>query len=119
MTSKSAAPVVYGIPNCSSVKNARTWLSDQGLAYEFHDFKKQGVPEAALEAWMASAGWQTVLNRKGTSWRQLDSATQAGVTDAASARRVILQQPSLIKRPVIQWPSGRITIGYQPEHWPA
>ncbi len=110
---------VYGIPNCDSVKKARTWLGAQGLAHTFHDFKKQGVPEAELGQWLKTCGWETVLNRKGTSWRQLDAATQAGVVDAASAQALMLAQASVIKRPVIAWPSGRITVGFTPEQWPA
>jgi Spx/MgsR family transcriptional regulator len=116
---KTPSITVYGIPNCDSVKKARTWLSDQGLAYEFHDFKKQGVPEADLARWIAAAGWETVLNRKGTTWRKLDAVTQAAVVDSASAQALMLTQASAIKRPVIAWPSGRITVGYLPEQWPA
>jgi Spx/MgsR family transcriptional regulator len=112
-------PIVYGIPNCDSVKKARTWLSAQGLEYEFHDFKKQGVPEAPLQHWLNACGWETVLNRKGTTWRKLDAATQAAVTDATSARSLMLEQASVIKRPVIEWPSGATTVGYAPEQWPA
>jgi Spx/MgsR family transcriptional regulator len=111
--------IVYGIPNCDSVKKARTWLSDQGLSATFHDFKKQGVPAAALDAWVAACGWETVLNRKGTTWRKLDTAVQASVTDAASAKAVMQEHASTIKRPVIAWPSGQITVGFAPEQWPA
>lgn len=111
--------IVYGIPNCDSVKKARAWLSQQGLDFEFHDFKKQGVPEAKLEGWLKACGWEVVLNRKGTTWRQLDSATQAAVQDAASAKALMLQQASVIKRPVIEWTSGSVTVGYTPEGWPA
>ena len=112
-------PIVYGIPNCDSVKKARVWLTEQGLDYEFHDFKKQGVPEASLAQWLKACGWEVVLNRKGTTWRKLDAATQAAVQDAASAKALMLAQASVIKRPVIAWPSGAITVGYQPENWPA
>ena len=111
--------IVYGIPNCDSVKKARTWLSDQGLNATFHDFKKQGVPSAALDAWVAARGWETVLNRKGTTWRKLDAAVQANVTDAVSAKAVMREHASTIKRPVIAWPSGQITVGFTPEQWPA
>ncbi len=112
-------PIVYGIPNCDSVKKARTWLSEQGLEYDFHDFKKQGVPEARLQHWLSACGWEVVLNRKGTTWRKLDAAAQTAVTDASSARALMLQQASVIKRPVIEWPSGATTVGYAPERWPA
>ena len=109
---------VYGIPNCDSVKKARAWLDAQGLGYTFHDFKKQGVPPQALAQWTAQAGWEVVLNRKGTTWRKLDAAVQAAVQDDLSARALMLAQPSVIKRPVICWPGGLISVGYQPEHWP-
>ena len=111
--------IVYGIPNCDSVKKARTWLNDQGLNATFHDFKKQGVPSGALDTWVSACGWETVLNRKGTTWRKLDAAVQASVTDAASAKAVMREHASTIKRPVIAWPSGHITVGYTPEQWPA
>lgn len=112
-------PIVYGIPNCDSVKKARAWLNEQGLAHEFHDFKKQGVPPSQLQAWVRICGWETVLNRKGTTWRKLDTVRQASITDAGSATALMLEQPSAIKRPVIEWPSGTVTVGYLPQEWPA
>jgi len=112
-------PIVYGISNCDSVKKARVWLTEQGLEYEFHDFKKQGVPQTPLAQWLHACGWEVVLNRNGTTWRKLDAATQAAVQDAASAQALMLQQASVIKRPVIAWPSGAITVGYVPAQWPA
>lgn len=112
-------PIVYGIPNCDSVKKTRAWLADQGLNAVFHDFKKHGVPEAQLDTWLSAVGWENLLNRKGTSWRKLDAAVQAGVTDSASAKHVMLTQASTIKRPVIAWPSGRVSVGFTPELWPA
>ncbi len=112
-------PIVYGIPNCDTVKKARTWLTDHGLDATFHDFKKQGVPSAEVDIWLAAVGWETLLNRKGTTWRKLDAAVQASVTDSASAKKVMLEHASTIKRPVIAWPSGQITVGFSPEQWPA
>ncbi len=111
-------PIVYGIPNCDSVKKARSWFSEHGLNHEFHDFKKQGVPAVHLQQWLKSCGWEIVLNRKGTTWRKLDPVTQAAVTDAASAYPLMLEQASVIKRPVIEWPSGAITVGFTPDQWP-
>ena len=84
-TASSPAITVFGIPNCDSVKKTRLWLQDQGLAYHFHDFKKDGVPPAALARWMQARGWEVLLNRKGTTWRKLDPALQNSVGDAASA----------------------------------
>lgn len=108
---------LYGIPNCDTVKKARTWLTAQGLAHQFHDFKKQGVPEAALDAWLAAAGWEKLVNRKGTTWRGLDEATRTAVTDAASARALLLAHASVIKRPVVVWRDGAVTVGFDPADW--
>lgn len=110
---------VYGIPNCDSVKKARAWLTEHGLDYTFHDFKKHGVPESELDQWFKACGWDVVLNRKGTTWRKLDEQIQAGVTNAATAKALMLTQSSVIKRPVIAWPSGKTTVGFAPDQWPA
>ena len=109
-------PIVYGIPNCDSVKKARTWMDAQGVAYTFHDFKKQGVPPQALDQWLQAVGWETLLNRKGTTWRKLDEPTQAKVIDAASARALMLAQASVIKRPVVVI-GTEVTVGVNPEAW--
>ena len=111
-------PLVYGIPNCDTVKKARTWLADHGLEAPFHDFKKQGVPEPELDNWLSAVGWETLLNRKGTTWRKLEPQVQASVTDSQSAKRVMLAHASTIKRPVIVWPNGQVTVGFSPEAWP-
>jgi arsenate reductase (glutaredoxin) len=107
---------LYGIPNCDTVKKARAWLSGQDVAHEFHDFRKQGVPTAHLDAWIAQLGWEKLVNRKGTSWRKLDPATQGGVKDDASARALMLAQPSVIKRPVVEW-GARTTVGFDADAW--
>ena len=117
---KYTAITVYGIPNCDTVKKARTWLADQGFEFVFHDLKKQGLPEKNLNQWLKAAGWETVVNRKGTSWRKLSTLEQTSVTSNDSAKPFLMANPSLIKRPVIEWQSGsdvEITVGYQPEHW--
>jgi arsenate reductase (glutaredoxin) len=106
---------LHGISNCSTVKKARAWLEEQGRPYAFHDFKKEGVPEAALDQWIATLGWESLINRNGTTWRTLDDSAKAAVTDAASARALMLAQPSVIKRPVVQWGLAahqRLTVGY-------
>jgi Spx/MgsR family transcriptional regulator len=111
---------VYGIPNCDTVKKARTWLTEHGFEYVFHDFKKQGLPESSLNTWLKTAGWETVVNRKGTSWRKLSPEEQASVSSAATARPYLLANPSLVKRPVIEWTTATetlITVGFQPESW--
>jgi arsenate reductase (glutaredoxin) len=104
---------LYGIPTCDTVKKARAWLDGNGVAYEFHDFRKQGVPLPQLDAWLDAVGWEKLLNRKGTTWRKLDAATQDSVHDAASARAVMLAHPSVIKRPVAEWGGRRkTTVGF-------
>ncbi|MBX3610063.1 MAG: arsenate reductase [Hydrogenophaga sp.] len=108
---------LHGIPNCDTVKKARAWLDAHDRPYQFHDFKKLGVPEAALDRWLAAAGCDKVLNRKGTAWRALDEATRNAVVDAASAKPVMCAHPSVIKRPVVVWSDGAITVGFDPADW--
>ena len=108
---------VYGIANCDTVKKARQWLDIHALPYEFHDFKKLGVPDAELHTWLKACGWEPLLNRRGSTWRQLDAAAQTAVVDAGSAASLMRAQPSVIKRPVVQWPAGAITVGFDPESW--
>jgi Spx/MgsR family transcriptional regulator len=104
--------ILYGIPNCDTVKRARAWLAGHGAQAQFHDFRKAGVPPEALDAWIAALGWQRLLNRQGSTWRKLDEPVKAAVVDAASARALMLAQPSVIKRPVVLWPDGAITVGF-------
>ncbi len=106
---------LYGILNCDSVKKARIWLVDHGVEYQFHDFKKQGMPAAQLDFWLSSVGWETLVNRSGTTWRGLDDASKAAVVDAASARALLLVQTSIVKRPVVEWANGAVTVGFKPE----
>lgn len=111
--------VVYGIPNCDSVRRARAWLGARGIEHEFHDFKKAGVPAVALESWVAALGWQPLVNRQGSTWRKLDAAAQQAVVDATSARDLMRVQPSLIKRPVVLWADGEVTVGFDEPRWAA
>jgi len=112
------AITLYGIPNCDTVKRARTWLAEHAVDAQFHDFKKQGVPEPALERWLAELGWQALVNRRGTTWRRLDDATRAAVVDAPSAHAALMANPSLIKRPVVDWggPVG-LRVGFDVRQW--
>ena len=107
---------VYGIPNCDSVKKARVWLTNHGVDYVFHDFKKQGVPPEALDLWLKQVGWEVLVNRKGTTWRKLDAALQASVVDNASARALMLAHASVIKRPVVV-KRQTVTVGVNPDAW--
>ena len=108
---------LYGIANCDTVQRARAWLNEQGLAHDFHDFKKAGVPPDRLGAWLVAVGWQTLLNRKGTTWRKLADGERDAVVDAASARALMAVQSSAIKRPVAEWPGGRISVGFDAALW--
>ena len=108
---------LYGIPNCDTVKKARAWLAEHHVEHQFHDFKKQGVPQPDIDRWLAAVGWEKLLNRKGTMWRKLDPAQQAAVTDAPSARALMLEVPSVIKRPVMAWADGGYTVGFDDTAW--
>jgi arsenate reductase (glutaredoxin) len=108
---------LYGIPNCDTVKKARQWLTDAGRAHQFHDLKKAGVPADGLRAWVAAAGWERLVNRQGTTWRKLDPAVQAAVVDAESAMALMQTQASVIKRPVVVWDDGRISVGFSAADW--
>ncbi len=103
---------LYGIPNCDTVKKARAWLAERAVPVVFHDFKKQGVPEARLAMWLPAVGWEKLVNRQGTTWRKLPPDEQAAVHDAASATALMLSQPSVIKRPVVEWADGSVTVGF-------
>lgn len=107
---------VYGIANCDTVKKARAWLDGRGVDYRFHDFTKEGLPLDRVDRWLAAVGWETLVNRKGTTWRRLDVATRDGVVDASSARTVMQQQASVIKRPVVEW-GQHLTVGFDPDQW--
>ena len=112
--------IIYGIPNCDTVKKARTWLTDHGLEYQFHDFKKQGVPADRLAAWMTSADGSKLVNRQGTTWRKLDASIQERAADAKGAAAVMVEHPSVIKRPVVEWngkADGRVTVGFDADKW--
>ena len=112
---------IFGIPNCDTVKKARVWLTAQGIDYQFHDFKKQGVPPERLTAWINSVGWEKLLNHQGTTWRKLDAATQATAVDAESAAKLLILNTSLIKRPVVEWADSAfgndVTVGFDAESW--
>jgi arsenate reductase (glutaredoxin) len=104
---------IYGIKNCDTMKKARAWLADHSIEAEFHDYKASGIDRAHLERWCAEAGWETVLNRAGTTFRKLDEASKQDL-DAEKAIALMLEQPSMIKRPVLD-ANGRILIGFKPD----
>ena len=108
---------IYGIKACDTMKKARTWLDEHGQNYEFHDYKSAGIDRAHLEAWCNEHGWQTVLNRAGTTFRKLDDAAKADL-DQARAIELMLAQPSMIKRPVLDL-GDRTLIGFKPDLYAA
>ena len=110
-------PTLYGIPNCDTMKKARVWLDQHGVAHVFHDYKKAGIDRASLERWVNEHGWETVLNRAGTTFRKLPDADRANL-DADKAVALMLAQPSVIKRPVLDLGDRRI-VGFKPEIYEA
>jgi arsenate reductase len=105
---------VYGIKNCDTMKKAFAWLNENGIAYEFHDYKKSGISAAQLKKWEKSLGWEALLNRRGTTWRKLDVSTQTTI-DRDAALRLMQEQPSLIKRPVVVDNDGGLLCGFDAE----
>jgi len=108
---------MYGIPNCDTIKRAKDWLDAHGVAFGFHDYKKAGVDRARLEGWVAELGWEVLLNRAGTTFRKLPDAERSDL-DAAKAIALMLAQPSMIKRPVLDLGDRRI-VGFKPEVYEA
>ncbi|MQV96044.1 ArsC family reductase [Sinorhizobium medicae] len=108
---------IYGIKNCDTMKTARNWLDSRGTSYDFHDYKVEGIDRAQLERWCAQLGWETLLNRSGTTFRKLDEADKQDLT-AEKAIALMLRQPSMIKRPVLD-ADGRLLVGFKPELYEA
>ena len=93
---------LYGIPNCDTVKKARLWLDDNNIEFQFHNFKKDGLEENLLDHWFKNIGWEVLLNRRGTTWRKLDDTVKNAITES-SAKDIMLENPSIIKRPVLDF----------------
>jgi arsenate reductase len=108
---------LYGIRNCDTMKRAWTWLDAHGVAYDFHDYKTSGVSRAALERWAGEVGWERLLNRAGTTFKKLPDADRQGL-DREKAIALMLAQPSMIKRPVLE-ADGRLLVGFKPEDYQA
>jgi arsenate reductase (glutaredoxin) len=106
---------LYGIPNCDTVKKARSWLDGNGVAYVFHDYKKAGADLAKLATWCDAKGWETVLNRAGTTFKKLPDADKSGL-DQAKAIQLMIDQPSMIKRPIVEHPGG-LLVGFKEAEW--
>ena len=106
---------IYGIPNCDTMKKARAWLTSAGVEYEFHDYKKSGVTAEHLQRWASQVGWEKLLNRAGTTFRKLSPETKENINEA-KAFELMIEQPSMIKRPVLE-ANGQILVGFQPESY--
>ena len=104
---------LFGIPNCSTVKKARDWLENNGVTYEFHDFKKNGVSYATLENWLSQTAWETLVNRAGMTWRNLTDTEKSAVQDNVSAINLMLEKSSVIKRPVLVKDGKIIGLGFK------
>jgi len=107
---------IYGIVNCDTMKKARAWLDDHGVAYEFHDCKKAGIERERLEKWRRKVGWEVLLNRAGTTFRKLPEPDRAGLTEQ-KAIALMLGQPSMIKRPVLELGGGKLLVGFDPTEY--
>lgn len=109
---------LYGIPNCDTIKKARTWFSEHGVDYAFHDYKKDGIESARLGGWCGKVGWETLLNRAGTTFRGLPDARKLAL-DEQKAIALMLEQPSMIKRPVLELGSRKLIVGFKPDIYAA
>ncbi|MBB5702264.1 arsenate reductase [Ochrobactrum daejeonense] len=108
---------IYGIRNCDTMKKARNWLEDHGIDYGFHDYRKEGLDAATLDGFLKQIAWEQLLNRAGTTFRKLPEEQRRNV-DAAGARALMLEQPSMVKRPVLE-KDGKLTVGFKPEQYEA
>ena len=108
------AITIYGIKNCDTMKKARAWLERRGVDYTFHDYKTAGIDRGRLERWTKKVGWETLLNRAGTTFRKLPDKDKQSL-DARKAMTLMLAQPSMIKRPVLDLGAGKLLIGFKPE----
>ncbi|HEX7882648.1 MAG TPA: ArsC family reductase [Afipia sp.] len=109
--------IIYGIKNCDTMKKARTWLDKHGVDYSFHDYKTAGIDKDRLARWSKTVGWETLLNRAGTTFRKLPDADKANLTET-KAMALMLAQPSMIKRPVLE-NGGKLLVGFKPESYEA
>lgn len=106
---------VYGIPNCNTVKKALDWLRTNKIDYHFHDYKKEGIPASKLKEWSKQIGWENVLNRKSTTWKQLDEEIKSAITNQKAAVKLMQEKTSAIKRPVIEQDTKVVAIGFDEE----
>lgn len=109
--------IVYGIKNCNTVKTALAWLGEKRIGYEFHDYKSKGISEAKLKEWCRQVGWESLVNKRGTTWRQLTPEAQARVKDQTSAIALMKEKTSVIKRPLIESEGKVLALGFDAEQY--
>ena len=108
---------LYGIPNCNTVKKAIDWLKKNEIEFQFHDYKKKGIPAAKLQAWIAQIGWEPLVNKRGTTWKGLDETLQASITNQKNAIALMVEKTSVIKRPVIESDDKIIAVGFDEKEY--
>ena len=106
---------VYGIPNCDTVKKAVTWLSDHKIGFEFNDYKKKGITARKLKSWCKQVGWEALLNKKGTTWKKIDPTVQATITNEKAAIALLVENTSMIKRPLVELEDKVVSLGFESE----
>ena len=111
------ALTIYGIRNCNTVKSALDWLTQNGVAFEFHDFKTKGITQSKLKSWCSQVGWESLVNKRGTTWRQLPATIQNKVTSEQAAINLMMEKTSVIKRPVVEAADKILTLGFDPEQY--
>lgn len=109
--------VVYGIKNCNTVKTALDWLKKKNVVFDFHDYKAKGITEAKLKEWSKQVGWESLVNKRGTTWRQLDEATQAKIKSESAAIALMKEKTSIIKRPLIEKDGKVVVLGFDEEEY--
>lgn len=111
-TPPSSPYIMYGIKNCDTIKKARRYLDDNGVSYQFHDYRVDGISDELLSDFIAQLGWEVLVNKRGTTWRKLTDEQKVSVTDDASAKNILLTEPAIIKRPVLVSPDNRYIVGF-------
>lgn len=113
MSNSTSSPyIMYGIKNCDTIKKARRYLEDNGINYQFHDYRVEGIDDALLSMFIAQLGWEVLVNKRGTTWRKLSDAEKNAVVDAESAKKVLLAEPAMIKRPILVSADNRYLVGF-------
>ncbi|EOB7507581.1 ArsC family reductase [Providencia stuartii] len=118
MSNSTSSPyIMYGIKNCDTIKKARRYLEDNGINYQFHDYRVEGIDDALLSAFIAQLGWEVLVNKRGTTWRKLSDAEKNAVVDAESAKKVLLAEPAMIKRPILVSADNRYLVGFSADEY--